>query len=320
VIWIPVMAAAAAAAAVTGAFLLLAPKRAAERDVRRRLSLLAVRRLPGAEAPEVVKKDLLGAVPLLDRFLARLPGMARLDRYLERAGMRMRAPLFLLASAGLFAAAAAAALWLHRSWGGAVALGLAAGVAPAAAAARRRRRRAREFARHFPDALDMLARSLRAGHALSGAIHLVGQEMPDPAGAEFRRLFEEQNMGMPARQALEDFAERVGSLDARFFVTAVLVQRETGGNLAEIVENLARVIRERFRIEGQLRIHTAQARMTGIILALLPVGVAAAIAAINPEYLDPLWHDRAGRLMTVAAVALQAAGALVIRRIVRIKI
>ncbi|HEY6096717.1 MAG TPA: type II secretion system F family protein, partial [Candidatus Deferrimicrobium sp.] len=184
----------------------------------------------------------------------------------------------------------------------------------------KRGRRMKAFTSQFPDALEMFARSLRAGHSFTGAIQLVSQEMPHPLGSEFRQVFDEQNLGVPLREALTGMTHRVDSLDARFFVTAILIQRETGGNLAEIIDKIAHVIRERFRIQGQLKIFTAQARMTGIVLCLLPVGLALAIGFLNPDYLKPLWFERAGRFLIALALCMQIAGVLVIRKIVRIKI
>jgi tight adherence protein B len=176
------------------------------------------------------------------------------------------------------------------------------------------------FTAQFPDALEMFARSLRAGHSFTGAIQLVSQEMPNPMGAEFRQVFDEQNLGVPLREALTGMTRRVESLDARFFVTAILIQRETGGNLAEIIDKIAHVIRERFRIQGQLKTFTAQARMTGLILTFLPVGVAVAIMLLNPDYIRPLWVEKAGKFLIALAVCMQIAGGLVIRKIIRIKI
>jgi tight adherence protein B len=133
-------------------------------------------------------------------------------------------------------------------------------------------------------------------------------------------VFDEQNLGVPLREALTGMTQRIDSLEVRFFVTAILVQRETGGNLAEIIDKIAHVIRERFRIEGQLKVFTAQARMTGGILVMLPIGVAVAIGLLNPDYMKPLWFEQAGKMMIAAAVAMQIAGALTIRKIIRIKI
>jgi len=161
----------------------------------------------------------------------------------------------------------------------------------------RRRLRIKRFMNHFPEALEMFARSLRAGHSFTGAIQLVAQEMPPPIGPEFSKVFEEQNLGIPLRQALIGMTERVEVLDVKFFVTAILVQRETGGNLAEIIDKISHVIRERFRIQGQLKIFTAQARITGTVLTVLPIGVAVLIGIMNPEYLKPLWFERIGKIM-----------------------
>jgi tight adherence protein B len=184
----------------------------------------------------------------------------------------------------------------------------------------RRRLRIKRFMNHFPEALEMFARSLRAGHSFTGAIQLVAQEMPPPIGPEFSKVFEEQNLGIPLRQALIGMTERVEVLDVKFFVTAILVQRETGGNLAEIIDKISHVIRERFRIQGQLKIFTAQARITGTVLTVLPIGVAVLIGIMNPEYLKPLWFERIGKIMIAVAVSMQILGGLAIRKIIRIKI
>jgi tight adherence protein B len=173
---------------------------------------------------------------------------------------------------------------------------------------------------HFPEALEMFARSLRAGHSFTGAIQLVAQEMPVPIGPEFSKVFEEQNLGIPLRQALIGMTDRVDILDVKFFVTAILIQRETGGNLAEIIDKIAYVIRERFRVQGQVKVFTAQARITGTILALLPVGMAVLLGILNPEYMKPLWVEKAGKIMIAAAVTMQILGFLAIRKIIRIKI
>jgi tight adherence protein B len=173
---------------------------------------------------------------------------------------------------------------------------------------------------YFPETLEMFARSLRAGHSFTGAIQLVAQEMPDPIAPEFMKVFEEQNLGIPLRQALIGMTDRVDILDVKFFVTAILIQRETGGNLAEIIDKIAYVIRERFRVQGQLKIFTAQARLSGGILSLLPIGVAGLIGILNPDYLKPLFLERTGRIMIAIAVILQVLGMLAIRKIIRIKI
>jgi len=144
--------------------------------------------------------------------------------------------------------------------------------------------------------------------------------MPEPIGPEFQKVFDEQNLGIPLRQALLGLTERVDSLDVKFFVTAILIQRETGGNLAEIIDKISHVIRERFRIHGQLKIFTAQARLTGGVLAFLPIAVGLLIGILNPEYIRPLWVERTGKILIGIAVAMQLSGMLIIRKIIRIKI
>ncbi len=306
-------------AAVLG-YLLLKPKDPRSGEIMKRLALLEVRNIENADLPDALKSDLLSDVPPLHRILSSFNSALRIDSRLKQAGMRMKVGFFVLLSLGGLVAGMMGGTLLH--WPIAVSLPAAAILAlgPNTYVNIKRRRRLKSFIRHFPEALEMFARSLRAGHSFAGAIQLVAQEMPDPVGIEFRQVFDEQNLGVPLREALTGMTQRVDSLDVRFFVTAILIQRETGGNLAEIIDKIAHVIRERFRIQAQVKIFTAQARMTGAILAMLPVGVALAIWALNPEYLKPLWLEKAGNVMVAAAVCMQITGALIIRKIIRIKI
>jgi len=311
---------AAVLIATVGGYLLLAPASDRSRELKRRLALLELRGIETADIPDVLKEELLSDVPLLQRVLSRLTLAQRVDARLRQAGMEMKVGVFALLSLALFALGALIGLLLHWPFGLAILLGALLATVPGTVVGVKRGRRMKAFTSQFPDALEMFARSLRAGHSFTGAIQLVAQEMPYPLGSEFRQVFDEQNLGVPLREALTGMTQRVDSLDARFFVTAILIQRETGGNLAEIIDKIAHVIRERFRIQGQLKIFTAQARMTGIILSLLPVALALVIGLLNPDYLKPLWFERAGRFLITLALCMQIAGALVIRKIVRIKI
>jgi tight adherence protein B len=187
-------------------------------------------------------------------------------------------------------------------------------------ARQRKFKRIRKFEEQFPDALDMLNRALRAGLALNGAIQIVADESPDPVAKEFRVLFEENRLGLDMKEALKKLGGRVDSAELHLFVTAVILQRETGGNLAEILERTAVIIRDRFRILGDIRTLTAQARLSGFILTVLPIVMAAVIYVVAPEYLKGLVADQIGRALIVAAVALQVIGFLVIRRIIDIKV
>jgi tight adherence protein B len=184
---------------------------------------------------------------------------------------------------------------------------------------RARGKRLAVFEEQFPEAIDLIARGLRAGHALTTTLQLVGDEVPDPVGAEFRLLFEQQNYGMSLVDALRAFAQRVPIIDARFFVTALLTQREMGGNLSEVLDNLAAVIRERFRVKRQVRVVSAQGRITGIVLSCMPPALAVVLFIISPSQLRLLIEDPLGVQMVVVGVVLQVVGVLAIRRIVEVE-
>jgi tight adherence protein B len=319
-IWVPVFVFLLVLLVSIGGYFFLSAGRTGRGEVEKRLSLLQVRNLQGDDLSEILKKDVLSEVPLLNRLLSRLQTATRIDRRLKQADMTIRVGTFVLLSLGLFLVGIVAGMLFHWPAVISVIVGGVLACVPTIVVDTRRRRRFKRFMNHFPEALEMFARSLRAGHSFTGAIQLVAQEMPHPIGPEFSKVFEEQNLGIPLRQALLGMAERIEALDVKFFVTAILIQRETGGNLAEIIDKIGHVIRERFRIQGQLKIFTAQARMSGIILSLLPVGIAIIVGMMNPEYLKPLWLERTGRIMIAVAVILQVLGMLAIRKIIRIKI
>lgn len=318
--WIPVLVFFLVLLAGVGGYFLLFAGRSDKAEIKKRISLLEIRALKKEDLPDVLKEEVLSEVPLLNRLLSGLRAAVRIDRRLRQADMKMRVGTFVLLTLALFAAGLLAGKFLRWPTIFSLVLGVGLMAVPNTVVDVKRRLRVKRFMNYFPEALEMFARSLRAGHSFTGAIQLVSQEMPDPVGTEFSKVFEEQNLGIPLRQALIGMTDRVEALDVKFFVTAILIQRETGGNLAEIIDKISHVIRERFRIQGQLRIFTAQARMSGIILALLPVGMAVAIGILNPEYLKPLWFERAGRIMIAVAVVLQILGWLAIRKIIRIKI
>jgi len=319
-IWIPIAVFALVLLAVVGGYFLLWVGRSGKAEVKKRISLLELRNLRDSDAPEFLKNEVLSEVPLLNRLLSRVNIATRIDRRLRQAGMKIPVGTFLLLSLVLFFVGIVAGRILHWPIILSVVVGIALLTVPNLIVDIKRRRRLKRFMNHFPEALEMFARSLRAGHSFTGAIQLVAQEMPDPIGSEFSKVFEEQNLGISLRQALIGMTDRVDILDVKFFITAILIQRETGGNLAEIIDKIAYVIRERFRVQGQLKVFTAQARISGTILALLPVGLAVLIGILNPEYLKPLWAERTGKIMIAVAATLQVLGMLAIRKIIRIKI
>jgi tight adherence protein B len=184
----------------------------------------------------------------------------------------------------------------------------------------KRSSRMKKFASQLPDALELVARALRAGHSLAAGLHVVAEEMPSPIADEFSRVYEEQNLGIPIDDALRNVTERVPNLDLRFFVTSVLVQRQTGGDLAEILDKIGYVIRERFRILGQVKALTAEGRLSGIILLALPFGLFLMMLHIKYDYIEKLWTHELGVKMSIAALIMQLLGAVVIRHIVNIKV
>jgi tight adherence protein B len=182
-----------------------------------------------------------------------------------------------------------------------------------------RARRLLRFEEALPEAIDLIARALRAGHALQTGISMAADELPKPMGPEFRTLYDEQNFGLTLPDALRNFARRVPVLDARFFVTAVLTQRETGGNLAEVLDNLSSVIRDRFKVRRQVRVISAHGRITGLVLSLLPPCLAVVIFFVSPDHLLTLMNDPLGIRLITIGFFLQVIGTLLIRRIVKIE-
>jgi tight adherence protein B len=184
----------------------------------------------------------------------------------------------------------------------------------------KRTRRLRAFEEQFPEALDLIARALKAGHAFATGLKMAADEMQEPVGPEFRKTFDEQNFGLPLKDALDNLTFRIPVLDVRFFATAVLIQRETGGNLSEILENLAHVVRERFKILRQVRVYTAHGRLTGYVLLALPSVLGIALSFINPDHMNMLFRERMGQMLLMTAAGMQTAGFLWIRQIVKIEV
>lgn len=269
---------------------------------------------------QLVRDELLSDVPALNRLLVRWNWANRLRDYIEQAGVRVKPGRILLLSfviaVGVYLIVALLTPYILIS----IAAGLIAATIPMAVIAFKRSHRFHEFEKHFPEALDLLARAVRAGHAVTTGLEMVGKELADPVGGEFRTTFEEQNFGLPLRDALLNMTERIPLLDVRFFVTAMLIQRETGGNLAEILDNLSRVIRERFRIRGEVRIRTAQGRMTAGILIALPPIMMFLLNLLNPEYMKPLFTESLGHWMLIIAFSLQVVGSVLLWKIVHIEV
>ncbi len=269
---------------------------------------------------QLVRDELLSDVPALNKLLVRWDWAARLQSYIEQSGVRSKPGKILLLSLVLAAGAyLVVAALLHIFWV-ALAAGIMGGAIPMSVVAFKRNRRFKLFEKHFPEALDLLSRAVRAGHAITTGLEMVSKELQEPVSGEFRETFEEQNFGLPLRDALLNFTERVPLLDVRFFVTAMLIQKETGGNLAEILDNLARVIRDRFRIRGDVRTRTAQGRMTAGILIALPPIMMFLLNSVNPTYMKPLFQESLGHWMLLLAGVLQVVGSILLWKIVHIEV
>jgi tight adherence protein B len=184
----------------------------------------------------------------------------------------------------------------------------------------KRRQRLKKFAAMLPDALELVARALRAGHSLAAGMHVVAEEMPEPIAGEFGRVYEEQNLGIPVEDAMKSMCDRVPNLDLRFFVTSVAIQRQTGGDLAEILDKIGYVIRERYRILGQVKALTGEGRLSGVVLIALPFALFAFMLHIKPDYVEALWTKPLGIKMSIFAIIAQILGAIVIKKIVDIKV
>lgn len=319
-LWIPLLVFVSVLVILLGVTFLIGTTRSEKADIRKRLSLLRIRGIQDEDLPDFLKSELLSDVPFLNRILTHSRLGVRIDRWLRQGDVPFTVGTFVLLSIVIFGCGILIGFFLKWHILLSVAAGFLLFFLPSLVVNHRRRRRLQQFTSLFPDTLEMFSRSLRAGHSFTGAVQLVAQEMPRPVGPEFQKLFDEQNLGISLRHALIDFSKRVDTMDVRFFITAVLIQRDTGGNLAEIIDKISYVIRERFRVQGQLRIFTAQARLSGLILSLLPPILALVIYNLNPNYLKPLWNDSLGNLLVALAVVLQIAGMFVIRKIVRIKI
>ena len=285
---------------------------------------LANERKAPERAPEdelaLLRDEQLSQIPALDVLLRRSARISDLQKMLAQAGMSLRAGNFLGFSALAGIAATLIAYFLSKRVEVAWFALLVGFVLPYGYASIKRNKRFEKFEELFPEAIDTLARAVRAGHAFTTALEMITNEVAEPIAGEFRQLYEEQKFGMPVRDALMNLTDRVPLVDVKFFVTAVMLQRETGGNLAEILDNLSYVIRERFKIQRQVRVYTAQGRLTMALLMGMPPIIVVVMLVLNPAFIHPLFADPIGHTLLVAGIALQTVGYFVIRKIIRIQV
>ena len=307
---------------VLGAYLLATHGSDAKRTLLRKRLADAVLYSARAEDVEVVlaRNELMSEIPWVNRSLIRLQAALHLKRMLDQADIHITPSRLLMFSVmagvlGALATSVVSSLILMMLLVGVVTASL-----PFVHVWWKRKKRFDHFLEHLPDTLDLMSRGLSAGHAFSETLQMVAAEMPDPIAAEFRKTYEEQNLGLSLKLALENLTQRMPLLDLRMCVTAILIQKETGGNLAEILEKVAHTIRERFRIMGDLKTLTTSSRMSAWLLCALPIFVALAVTVMNPDYMSVLWKDQRGHYLIAAAMFMQITGMLIVRKILDIRI
>jgi tight adherence protein B len=299
-------------------FFVLRPEQHAAGVVRRRLTPRQVAK--ASLQAELVKREAnLSSISAFNKLLKRSESRTKSVKTLvEQAGARVTVGT-VVAGAALLGLVSGYLVMEFTGWFiAAVPVAALAAMLPFSVLQRMRTLRMRKLEEQFPEALDLISRALRAGHAFTTGLDMVATEMPAPVGEEFRLLHDRQNYGMPMPEALKVFADRIPILDARFFVTAVLIQRESGGNLSEVLDNLAGVIRDRFRVKRQMRVASAHGRITGWVLVCLPPVLGIAMMTANAEHRELMFTDPLGMQMMVGAAVLQGIGTLIIRKIINI--
>jgi tight adherence protein B len=287
--------------------------------VENRLDVLTGAATPTAKAknePNLLSSPLNDVPNFMEEFVKRF---FNLRAFLQQADTQLSPAKFILISIGL-GVGTTFLLPLVRVPVALAPLGLILGIIPFFALYFKRKRRLASFAKQLPEALELISRALRAGHSLASGFKLVADEMGSPISTEFERAYEAQNLGVPLEEAIEEMTNRVPNLDLRFFATAVILQRQTGGDLAEILDKIGYLVRERFKIWGQIQALTGEGRLSGIVLLALPPGLFVVMYYLNPGYSMTLFTDPMGHQMLAGAVILQVLGALVIKKIVNIKV
>lgn len=307
----------------TYATYLIVTRRSAEQRANMERRMADVLIYSGSSSdPEVrlAREQMLSEIPQFDRMLAQLPSAVRLRQMIDQADLQLTVMRLLMFSgvAGLLGALAVS--MISDSILLVALAGTAAATGPFLHVLWKRYQRLHKFLSDLPDALELMSRSLTAGHAFTESLNMISQEMPDPVATEFRRTYEENNLGLSIKLSLNNLVERVPLIDLRMCVTAVLIQRETGGNLAEILEKVAHTIRERFRIMEDFKTLTTQSRISAWILCAVPLFIAVAVTVLNPNYMNIFWYDPRGNKLFALAMGMQLGGMLWVRKILRIKI
>jgi tight adherence protein B len=294
----------------------------AQEQVRKRMSAVhkAEKRGEVNIGLKLVRDEMMSSVPWLHRLMLQWSWSSKLQDYVMQSGWAIKPAKLLLMSAVLGLGSYLLSSYFLPHFYMVLPIGVVAASVPFVIVMVKRRMRLRKFEEHFPEALDLLGRAVRAGHAFTTGLEMISKESPEPLAGEFRTTFEEQNFGLPLRDALLNMTERVPIIDVRFFVTALLIQKETGGNLAEILDGLARVIRDRFRIYREVRVRTAQGRLTAGILIALPLFMMLILSALNPKYIGVLFTDPKGPVVLLTAGVMQLIGSAILWKIIHFEV
>lgn len=290
--------------------------------IQRRLAAVQKAERRGSVDPglQLIRDEMMSSVPALNRVLLKWSWSARFKEFVAQAGIKTRPGKIILVAGVLALVTYFAMQIVYAPFPAPLIVAVGVGAIPLVYVLVKRRQRLRKFEESFPDALDLLNRAIRAGHAFTTGLGMIATEASEPVAGEFRTTFEEQNFGLPLRDALQNLAERVPLIDVRFFVTALLIQKETGGNLSEILDNLAHVIRDRFRIYRDVRARSAHGRLTAGILIALPPLMVLGLGIVNPHYMRVLYNDPIGPPILWGAAIWQVLGAVMLWKIVHIEV
>lgn len=296
-----------------------AAKESPTAELKRRLRLMS-RDKRWQTLPDDLRTEILKETPPFEQFISRIPVIRNLDKLLDQAGRKITPARFLLLTLTLGVVGFTISFVIRRDYLLAILVELVLLTIPFLYLVFLRRQRIDKFTEQLPDVLTMIARSLRAGHSLNSAIELVGNEMPEPSKELFKTAFEQQKLGLPVTDTLANMTLRMESLDLRFFVVVISINAEVGGNLSEILDKLAETIRERLKIRRQVQVYTAQGRMSGYLLAVLPIFTFIMLNFLMPGYEDVLTKEKPGQYILALAALMQIVGFLVIRKIINIRI
>ena len=306
---------------IEGAYLVWNSSKGPEAErIARRLRMMSAGAHGDEQNISIIKERMLSKTPVMQRILLQVPRVGAMDRLLQQSGVTWSVSDFFGLTLLAFLATLFAVSFLPIPWLFSLVIATVVAMLPYLYVARAKIKRLERIEQQLPDAMDLMGRALRAGHAFPTSLKMVGDEMSDPIAAEFRIAFDEVNFGIAMPEALMNLATRVPSTDLRYFVIAVLIQRETGGNLSELLASISAIIRDRLKLMGQVRVLSAEGRMSAWVLGLLPFGAALMIQLTNPKFLEILYTDPGGRKMLAVVAVMMVLGVLAMRKIINIRV